>query len=161
MIAESKAYSKFKTLATQSLQNLSANVIVKVKNDYIVFDRYTITPVDGEFKVFRHEDYVHNFTCSRNALAYCILEQNGRIGEAEYLVRQDKKLQYLQNDIEYQSHIMRTTQDKDKQELMAIKVTHNILARTEVKDRLQATIGLAKYYQQKGFDNETARVSKK
>jgi len=44
---------------------------------------------------------------------------------------------------------------------MADRVTNNIAVRGDIKIMLQNTIELAKYYQQKGFDDETARTSNK
>lgn len=157
-----QSYKKFKTLATQSLQSLSSGIIVKVKSDYIVFGRYTISPIaDGYYIVKRHGTEVSEFTCSRNALAYCILEYNGRIEEAFHLLSQDRRLQRLDVDIDRQSQILKTTKDQDRRMLMADRVTNNIAVRGDIKIMLQNTIELAKYYQRKGFDNETARISNK
>ena len=162
MAIKDKSYKKFRNLALQSLQSLSTNIIVKVKDDFVVFSRYTISPVgDGYFNLYRHGILVHEFTNSRNALAYCILENQARILEAEHLLRQDKRLQRLDTDIDRQSQIMRTTKDDNRRMLMADKVLNNIAIRSDIKINLNDTIELAKYYQQKGFDDETARTSNK
>lgn len=153
-----QSYKKFKRLATQSLQSLSSGIIVKVKNDYLVFRRYQISPQDKLFAVQRSGVFVHEFTNSRNALAFCILEQNGRIEEAEHLLEQDKRIQRLEWDIEHRTHVLETTKDNDRRMLMADLVTNDIAVRSDIKIKLQPTIELAKYYQQKGFDNETART---
>lgn len=159
-----KTYQKFKTLATQSLQSLSSGIIVKVKSDYIVFGRYTISPTtdgSGYYFVKRHGNDVDEFTNSRNALAYCILEYNGRIEEAQYLLGQDKRIQRLEVDIDRQSQVLKTTKNADRRMLMADLLTNNVAIRSDIKIKLNDTIELAKYYQQKGFDNETARTSNK
>ena len=156
------AFRKLKSLTTHSLQSLSANIIVKVKDDFIVFSRYRISPIeDGYYQVYRNSELVHDFTNSRNALAWCILEQNAQIEEANSLLGQDKRIGRLEVDIDRQTQIMNKTKDTDRRELMATKVTNNILVRGDIKIKLQEQIELAKYYQQKGFDNETARNSKK
>lgn len=162
MATTDRNYKKFRNLAVQSLQSLSSNIIVKVKDDFVVFSRYTISPVgDGYFNLYRHGTLVHEFTNSRNALAYCILENQARIEEAFYLLEQDKRLQRLDADIDRQSQIMRTTKDEDRRMLMADRVLNNIAIRSDIKIKLNDTIDLAKYYQQKGFDDETARTSNK
>jgi hypothetical protein len=156
------SFRKLKSLTTHSLQSLSANIIVKVKDDYIVFNRYKISPTNnGYYEVYRNGTLIHEFTNSRNALAWCILEKNARIEDANFLLGQDKKIGWLELDIDRQTQIMNTTQDNDRRALMATKVTNNIHVRGDVKIKLQEQIELAKYYQQKGFDNETARTSKK
>lgn len=162
MATTDKNYKKFRNLALQSLQSLSSNIIVKVKDDFVVFSRYKISPTDdGYFSLYRHDTLVHEFTNSRNALAYCILENRGRIEEAENLLSQDKRIQRLEVDIDRQSQIIQTTKDADRRELMAMRLTENVAQRGQVKIKLQSTIELAKYYQQKGFDDETARTSNK
>lgn len=156
------SFRKLKSFTTHSLQSLSANIIVKVKDDYIVFNRYKISPTDhGYYEVYRNDTLVHEFTNSRNALAWCILEKHARIEDANSLLVQDKKIGWLELDIDRQTQIMNTTQDNDRRALMATKVTNNIHVRGDVKIKLQEQIELAKYYQQKGFNNETARTSKK
>lgn len=162
MATTDKNYKKFRNLALQSLQSLSSNIIVKVKDDFVVFSRYKISPTsDGYFKLYRHDTLVHEFTNSRNALAYCILENRARIEEANTLLSQDKRIQRLEVDIDRQSQIIQTTKDADRRELMAMRLTENVAQRGQVKIKLNDTIELAKYYQQKGFDDETARTSNK
>ena len=157
-----KSYNKLRNLTLQSLQSLSSNIIVKINDDFVVFDRYKISPTsDGYFTLFRNDILVHEFTNSRNALAYCILENRGRIEEAFELMWGDKRIQRLDVDINRQSHIIKTTKDEDRKELMAMRLTQDVAQRGQVKIKLKGTIELAKYYQQKGFDNETARTSKK
>ena len=155
------SFRKLKSLTTHSLQSLSANIIVKVKDDYIVFNRYKISPTDYGYEVYRNSTLVHEFTNSRNALAWCILEKHARIEDANSLLGQDKRIGWLELDIDRQTQIMNTTQDNDRRALMATKVTNNIHVRGDVKIKLQEQIELAKFYQQKGFNNETARTSKK
>lgn len=162
MATTDKNYKKFRNLALQSLQSLSSNIIVKVNDDFVVFGRYKISPTsDGYFNLYRHGTLVHEFTNSRNALAYCILENRARIEEAEHLLCQDKRLQRLDADIDRQSQIMRTTKDATRRMLMSDKVLNNIAIRSDIKIKLNDTIELAKYYQQKGFEDETARISNK
>ena len=156
------SFRKLKSFTSHSLQSLSANIIVKVKDDYIVFSRYRISPTKhGYYEVFRNGTLVQEFTNSRNALAWCILEKNARIEDANDLLGQDKRIGWLELDIDRQTQIMNTTQDNDRRALMATKVTNNIHVRGDIKIKLQEQIELAKYYQQKGFDNETKRTSKK
>ena len=154
-------YKQFTKVASQTLQSLASDVIVKVKNDYIVFKSYKISQKDNDYTVTRDGKHVHEFTTSRNALAYCILEHNHNREEARVLLHHDRKLQNLEYEITQQSHIMNTTKDKDRRSLMAMKVTNNIAIRGDVKIKVNDQISLAKYYQQKGFDNETARTRKK
>ena len=155
-------YKKLKQVASKSLQSLSSNIIVKVKDDYIVFRRYTITPTkDGYFAVRRAGDVLHEFTSSRNALAFCILEQHARIEESIHLLNEDKRIQRLEWDIVNHKHIMDTTKDNERRMLMADLVINDIAIRGDIKIKLRDTINLAKYYQQKGFDNETARTRNK
>lgn len=162
MTTTDKNYKKFRNLAVQSLHSLSSNIIVKVKDDFVVFNRYKISPVDdGYFRLYRHGTLVHDFTNSRNALAYCILENHARIEEAQHLLNSDKRIQRLEVNIDRQSHIIQTTKDADRRELMAMRLTEDVAQRGQVKIKLKGTIELAKYYQQKGFDNETARTSNK
>lgn len=157
-----KSYKKLRNIALHSLQSLSSNIIVKVKDDFVVFNRYKISPTqDGYYSLYRNDTLVHEFTNSRNALAFCILENRARIEEARQLVSQDKRIQRLEVDIDRQSRIIETTKDADRRELMAMRLTQNVAERGQVKIMLQSTIELAKYYQQKGFDNETARTRNK
>lgn len=162
MSTTAQSYSKLRNVTLQSLQSLSTNIIVKIKNDFVVFGRYKISPAeDGYYNLYRNDEWVHDFTNSRNALAYCILENNARITEARHLLEQDKRLQRLAVDIDRQSQIMQTTKDTDRKTLMAHRITNSIAIRGDIKIKLRDTIDLAKYCQQKGFNNETARTSNK
>ena len=47
------SFDLLKSLANTTLQELSKNIIIKKKNNYIVFEQYSITPDNSYFIVLR------------------------------------------------------------------------------------------------------------
>ena len=153
------SFDLLKSLANTTLQELSKNIIIKKKNNYIVFEQYSITPDNSYFIVFKDDKLVHDFSNSRNALAWCIFDKYRRNDEAAAVKTLDRKLKSTEFDLAVAKNIINKTQDINKREIMIMKAENSVVTRSCLRKQLTERVGLAKYFQQQGFiKHETARV---
>jgi hypothetical protein len=63
-------------------------------------------------------------------------------------------------DINTRAAIGDRTKNADQREIILTKLENKILKKKEIENRLAKCVNWAKYYQQRGFDNETARIGR-
>jgi len=152
-----KLFNNLTALAKASLQKLSENIITKKNGNYMVFNNYKITPIFSAFRVFKENEEVEVFSCSRNALAWCILDRKGRT-EANELLEVDKQLSYKMFEFENLNTCIKNETDPGRKEIFIIKSIDNIAKMKHLRKQLANSVSLAKYYQQQGIKNETRRI---
>ena len=157
MTTTKQQFNNLTALAKASLQKLSENIITKKNGNYIVFSNYTITPIFSAFRVFKENKDAIDFSCSRNALAWCILDRKGR-SEADELLEVDKQLSYKMFEFENLNTCIKNETDPDRKEILIIKIIDNIAKMKHLRKQLVNSVSLAKYYQQQGIKNETRRI---
>jgi predicted nucleic acid-binding OB-fold protein len=159
MTTTNQKFKKLTALAKASLQTLSENIITKKNGNYIVFSNYTITPIFSAFRVFKENEEIEDFSCSRNALAWCILDRKER-SEAKELLEIDKQLSYKMFEFENLNACVKSETDPNRKEILIIKIIDNIAKMKHLRKQLVNSVSLAKYYQQQGIKNETRRIRK-
>ena len=154
MSAASPTFKKFNTLAQQSLASVSKNIIVKKQDTYEVFGKFQILKQEDRFVVYHNNKKVKTFLSSRNALSYCIFENNFKYDQSSLLERLDSTLQSKLFDIEVAKNTLSNSKDSFKK--------FNALARVElyidetkiIKEQINEVVEKAKYFQQRELDNE-------
>jgi hypothetical protein len=148
-------------LFRQEFKDLMPNVIWQNDNGvYEVFDRYTIVPEQHGFRVFCSATDIGVFSHTRTALSWCIADKNRAYNTARELLTVDNKLSALKSDIAIRAAIGDRARDPALRETILTKLESKIIHKKQLENQLTKCVNWAKYCQQRGFDNETARTGR-
>ena len=147
------AFDEFPGLLSNSLwENSSGN--------YSVFGRYNIVKEKTGYRVHCSLTDVGMFYSTRSALSWCIADKFKKYNLARDLIQLDNNLHHITADIATRAAIGDRVKNSDAYEIILAKLENKILKKKEIENRLVKCVNSAKYYQQQGFDNETARISR-
>jgi hypothetical protein len=145
----------------QEFRDLMPNVIWE--NDdgvYEVFGHYRIVPESVGFRVFCSATDAGIFGTTRTALSWCIADKYRAYNLARELLETDQKLTLLTNDITVRA----TAADRGTQwnfkDAVGTKLETKIIRKKQLENQLTKCVNWAKYCQQRGFNNETARTGR-
>ena len=157
MISEREVERAFR----HEFRDLMPNVILQNDNGvYEVFDRYKIQPEAQGFRVFCSATDVGVFTTTRTALSWCIADKNRAYNTARELLTTDNKLAALTADIATRAAIGDCTRDPGLREIILTKLESKIIHKKHLENQLTKCVNWAKYCQQRGFEDETARTGR-
>jgi hypothetical protein len=145
----------------QEFRDLMPNVIWQ--NDdgvYEVFGRYRIQPESQGFRVFCSATDVGVFATTRTALSWCIADKNQAYNTARELLTTDIKLSVLTADIATRVAIGDRSRDPVLRETILTKLESKIIHKKQLENQLSKCVNWAKYCQQRGFEDETARTGR-
>ena len=128
--------------------------------NYTVFGRYSIVKESSGYRVHCALTDVGVFYSSKSALSWCIADKFKQYNVARDLMQLDNNLHHLTVDIGTRAAIGDRTKNADQREIILTKLENKILKKKEIENRLAKCVNWAKYYQQRGFDNETARIGR-
>ena len=140
---------------------ISKAIWQKDNGEYSLFGRYLIQPETTGYRVFWSATDVGVFTSTRTALSWCIADKHKSYALARDLQTLDQKLGQISNDIAVRAAIGdRSTQPQFREDI-EIKLEGKIILKKQLELQLAKCVNQAKYYQQRGLDNETARTGRK
>ena len=139
------------------LLNSNPNAIFRNGDSIMAFADYEIVRESAnEYSIYRNDYLVETCSTCRIALTYCILDKYKRPVDAKHLVALEQKLLGRQNEMMHYRHIASSSKVDDLRRevvlhrLDSAKHEYNI-----IQKQLTKSINVAKYCQQKGFENET------
>ena len=148
-------------LFRQEFKDILPNVILK--NDsgvYEVFGHYRIQPERPGYRVFCSATDVGIFANTRTALSWCIADKHRSYNTAREILLTDNKLAALTQDINTRAAVGDCSKDPAWKETILTKLETKIIQKKLLENQLTKCVDWAKYIQQKGFDNETARTGR-
>jgi len=157
MISEREVERVFR----HEMRDLMPNVIWQ--NDdgvYEVFGRYRIQPESRGFRVFCSATDVGVFATTRTALSWCIADKNRAYNTAREILTVDNKLAALTADITTRAAIGDRSRDPALREMVLTKLESKIIHKKLLENQLTKCVNWAKYCQQRGFEDETARTGR-
>lgn len=153
---------QFKQLIRQDFCGLIDKAIFhNERGEYEVFGRYLICPEDSGYRVFCAATDVGVFTTTRNAMSWCIADKHKSYALAHDLYMLDQKLGHITNDIAVRAAVGDCSTSPQFKEDIEIKLEGKIILKKQLELQLTKCVNQAKYYQQRGLDNETARTGRK
>ena len=134
------------------------NAIIDAGNSISVFGEYTIVKHSEECVVYKNkvEQVVLNNT--KNALSWCIFDKYKLIGYKNRIVECDKQLGYKQMEIVHFVNCIKGSTDSFQKGVLFDRLYNSKSQAVLIKKQLDKCVNLAKYWQQKGFNNETSRL---
>jgi hypothetical protein len=127
---------------------------------YEVFGHYRIMSDSEGFRVFCSATDVGVFSTTRAALSWCIADKHCAYNTARELLIVDNKLSALTADIATRAAIGDRSRDPALREIILTKLESKIIQKKLLENQLAKYVSWAKYCQQRGFDNETARTGR-
>lgn len=125
--------------------------------EYEAFDKYRIVPENPGYTVYINDDSQGFFNSTKTAISWCVADKFHHYNLARDLLTYDSMLSNISNDIFVRTGVANKTRDHALRENIEIKLEPKIIHKREIESRLEKCVNRAKYLQQKGFENETAR----
>jgi hypothetical protein len=93
MTKSSKAFRDLSSVIENTLEKLMDTIIVKINEQYVVFNKYSIKRTDSEVHVFRRRDYsTVDFAKSKHAMIWIMLDHSNRLYERDRIKALDSML---------------------------------------------------------------------
>jgi len=155
-----KQDQEFERMFRLEFKSIAPNLIWQNEDGYEVFGHYKIQPKSCGYQVFCGITEVGTFSSTRTALSWCIADKFQGYNTAREILRTDNKLTALKNDIHTRAAIGDRSRDPALQEIILTKLESKIIQKKLLENQLTKYVNWAKYIQQRGFNNETARTSR-
>jgi hypothetical protein len=159
-IPNPEVQQRLEQLAQEGLDLVKQNMIWHEHGRYHVFGEYQLEVKKNGCVMHstRHDD--RKFSSIKTALSWCIAHKFQRHDVAQEIENLDQQHQINTADLEVRSHLARRHSDPVRRETAMLKVEHRREQLAQVTDRLTKCVNLAKYWQIRGFNNETARTGR-
>ena len=142
------------------LLNSNPNAIFRDGDSIMAFADYEIVRESAdEYSIYRNDYLVETCSSCRIALSFCILDKNKMQLDAKHIVAlEDKLLGRRQEMMHYRHVITSPNTDEFRREVVITRLDSAKHEYHMIQKQLTKSINVAKYCQQKGFDNETIRL---
>ena len=128
--------------------------------DYELFGRYRIVSNRPGYTVYCSANPVGEFSSTRTAVSWCVADKYQNYNLARDILRTDNRLSAVANDVFVRMGVASRSKRPEFRESIDTKLETKIIRRKELEKQLTKYVNSAKYLQQKGFENETARSSR-
>jgi hypothetical protein len=145
----------------QEFRDLLPNTIFKDDDgNYSVFGRYRIELAKPGFRVYCSATEVGTFNSTKTALSWCIADKHQAYNTARDILDLDTKLGAMTQDIAVRTAVAERSKQWEFSDTIATKLETKIIRKKKVEHELAKCVNWAKYIQQRGFTNETARTGR-
>jgi hypothetical protein len=152
--------ARLEEIIKPDLPALESASIIPDGRDYIVFGRYRIQRKPGLVSVLRYGNSMGDFTMVKSALAWCIADKHSQTLLADDIHRLEQQRGLLIADLETRTNLAAKIKDPHLSESVDAKIETRKQRLENLNLRLTKCINLAKYWQTRGFNNETARTGR-
>jgi hypothetical protein len=138
------------------LLNSNPNAIFRNGDSIMAFADYEIVKESSdEYSIYRDDFLIETCSSCRIALSYCILDKNKMLLDAKNLVVLEDKLLGRQSEMMHYRHVITSPNTDDfRKEVVLHRLDSAKYEYQVIQKQLTKSINVAKYCQQKGFDNE-------
>jgi hypothetical protein len=152
---------EFERLICSEFQDVQANLVWQNDNgDYELFGKYRIKSMNPGYQVFYNDQEISVFSSTRNAVSWCIADKYCNYTLAREILVIDRKIELLKNDIFTRSAVADLSKKAQFREDIGTKLETKIIYKKALEIELTKCVNWAKYRQQRGFINETARTGR-
>ena len=156
-----KSDQEFDRMFRQEFKDITSNLIWKNDSgEYEVFGKYRIVPQRPGYRVFCAATEVGVFNSTKSALSWCIADKVSAFNTARNLLILDSKLGALTADIAVRTAIGEQSTEWEFRDSIGTKLETKLIRKKQVENELAKCVNWAKYIQQRGFNNETARTGR-
>jgi hypothetical protein len=159
-ITNPELQQRLEQLAQEGLDLVKHNMIWHENGRYHVFGQYEITVTANSCRLISQRHDPQQFSSVKSALAWCIAHKYQRHDVAQEIAELDQRRQRDAADLAVRTHLARRHRDADRRETALLKVEQRRQQLEHTELRLTKCVNLAKYWQIRGFNNETARTGR-
>ena len=152
---------EFERALQQEFKDLLPNTIFKDDDgSYNVFGKYRIESANPGYRVYCAATEVGTFNTTKSALSWCIADKHQAYNTARDILELDIKLGAMTRDITARTSIADRSKQWEFRDIVGTKLETKIIRKKKVENELAKCVNWAKYIQQRGFNNETARIGR-
>lgn len=159
-VATTRATTLLNKITQDHLFN-NPNSILKAGNTIQAFGVYTIKKQNNLYSIHKNRVCVAETSNAKNSLAWCVADKYNLTYLQKQILELDKQLDCKQAEIEFLKNIINSKVDLSRKFVAEDKLQTMIMKASAIKKQLNKCVNSAKYYQQKGFENETSRLGLK
>jgi len=134
------------------------NALFRSGDDVHAFGRYLIHRTEDGYQIFRGATLAAQTDSSRVAISWCIADKLNKHDLTQEMVWADQAVAWRTREIEYFRHTLAVSQDLQKKYVVTDRLNDALTKLRYAQDRLDKCLNLAKYWQHKGFNDETSRT---
>lgn len=143
------------------LRDVMPNLIIELDDgSYELFGRYMILPQNPGYLVMCAATEVGVFNSTRTAVSWCVADKFCHYTLANDILSLDRRLGLMEMDIKIRATLADRSNRPGFREIVGTKLETKLLNKKIVENQLTNCVNLAKYLQQRGFNNETARTGR-
>jgi len=150
---------KLEAFAERELNNLADNLVLRDGNNYFLFGRYDLAKSDYGVEVVDRNMPVGVFGSTKTAVAWCVADKFNQLSVARRIQQLDQERTRYINDITTKRLLMSQSKNYDFKDTVFVKILHQQRQCQTIETELTKYVNLAKYWQYRGFNNETQRTS--
>ena len=151
----------FLRLIKQEFKDITDTLIWKdEQGSYHIFSHYLMIPVNSKYQVICGATEVGIFNSTKSALGWCIADKHKLYNLAREILTTDTKIGLLTQDIKVRAGVGDRSSKPEFRESIQTKLESKIIQKKLMEQTLDKCIKFAKYYEQRGLDNETSRISR-
>ena len=147
-------------LAQEGMELMRDNLIWQQNGRYHVFGHYEITATARGCRVQPQHQDARQFGTVKTGLAWCIAHKYQRHDVAMAIATLDQQQQIAAADVQVRTQQARRTKDAQRRETSLLKADCRQQQLSQIQHQLDKCVNLAKYWQIRGFNNETARTGR-
>jgi hypothetical protein len=134
------------------------NAIIRLDDTVRAFGKYTITKNNQSFQVYRSATLAAEPSSSKVAISWCVADKYGKDSLARDLISFDQEVERRSDEIMYYRNTLAHSEDSVQRFIAADRLNESQVRLKHAQEQLDKCVNLAKYWQQKGFNDETARI---
>ena len=152
-----QAAQSFQQLVDQHLFN-NPNGILQTKDSIQAFGVYSIYKHNTYYRIYKNKMVIAETSTAKCALAWCIADKYKVNHLRDRIEQLDHYLSSKQVEIECYKNVINTPVPTERKQVIEDKLQESLLRAKRTKNQLDKCLNSAKYYQLKGFENETSRL---
>lgn len=155
-----KAFHRLHDMVAQDLASLAPNTILPEGRGYLAFEIYTIQPEHGLWRVSKRGDLQAIMTSAKSAISWCVADKYHQHRLSTDIQDLDRQKLHLESDLQVREHLIRKKRLALGADAAEAKLATRRWRLQQIDERLAKCVNVAKYWQLRGFNNETARAGR-
>jgi len=140
------------------LRNIKNIIVPDEQNGFLAFGHYYLRADNQLCWVELEHSTVACFSNKKTAISWCIADKYHQYSLANSILSLDQKKQLLENDVRCHQQQLAHTKNFDFAEVLTAKLQPKISQLAAINTELEKCLKTTKYFQIRGFSNETART---
>lgn len=152
-----QAAALLQKLAQEHVLN-DTNTIVSNQDYFQAFGCYTVYLKNNLHHIYKNRVLVETVCSRKSALCWCIADKYKIKALSASIKNLDQDLDRKNSEIAHYKNVLQADVPTERKSVIADRLLESVLKAKHIHNQLNKCVNRAKYWQQKGFNNETARL---